>query len=892
MFLEKRQKVLLFFLLPFICFCVQREGEKTSEHVYFAGIDESDKANHLQDGKTSSSSTFSLNVDTDYVFLKGAEINRYIEEDRDEQVHCLVAPYKTDTDDQLLIIAAKPQSVTDIDNNSKNYYYLLSPGLKDDNNFHCDTADLSARLYSIHPGRTLVYLHKNICPYCTTSPITSKSLSLFDTQGNQIANSHIDISLLRIKLNLTASPPDLHASCSNSNQCQSNGLDCCNKGQCIKDGAAKLGASGLPGFLEAQQKVSENSSLLSDYPQYFHVCGRIVRHQQKRSAFNAESDAFRRFEKRRELYECLTPQNAEVSICTISYPDATSAPARFITGIDDRNFTDTYSGTMGVPSHSIVEIIHDREVLYGNGSGDQLIGVGNDTLNDPTVVTLPANRKASIDDTLKIRYRIDGSCRMINSNLAYCFKHYTQGQNDGEVDDHYPASSVFNLPYYADTDRSIKVTVDNVTRSSNTDWRLIQSFPSYIEFTDPRKPIYDNQEVILSFFVDTALHPVMHTRLKTMEEVDKLCNCGGSACSLKPIYSTNGNRQTITSFKCEYPKDIDEVPIQQQVYLSSKTVPVRFFDETGRYNKTIDINTKKQEGNSFEYQKNNRLRPNNVDNYIGFNEIYGTITSHPFSAIAAKEVPVKKGLYYNIFVDEGNFSSCVYCGTDYYSSLAKIFPYNFSNKGGGYLPNADHNNPMKASPYRAHDLIFGRACFLPVTMIPWTHTPDSDLGGQQRIGRMQAQHFLFANGYQRDWYGFDYGSLIGSFDGVSWFSIGNRRQVRALSNKLFLAFNTYFGDLTEDHTYSVHIAEGTFNPVSDQEITRDFDSDGAICQRYHQCETDDDCASNLGWEYACEDIKNIRSKWPVFDSNAIEQINTERNGRLVGIINYGFGGYQ
>ena len=885
---EKIGKVFLLLLLPFLCFCVQKKTESTQLNNYFWGITEDEKENQLQDEKSASTSIFSLSVDTDYIFLKGSQINRYIDENREEQVHCLVLPYEQDASGQVLIIAAKPQSSTDPNNNLKEYYYLLSPGLEDDNRSHCDTADLAAALYNIHPGKALIYVHKNICPNCTSSPITSEYISLFNRAGNRISETDINLSVLKVKLNLTPSPPESVLSCTHSDQCQSSGYDCCNQGQCIKDGIAKSGADQLPGFVDARQKVQNNSSLVSDYPQYFQTCGRIIQNERDESFFNADTDAFRRFEYRREIYECLTPQEGESSLCTISYLNATTSPTRFITGIDDRNFIDIYSGTGTIPSHGIVEIIHDREVLYGNGAGEELIGVGNDTLTDPTVITLPANRRASYDDTLKIRYRIDGSCKIINSNLAYCSKYYIQGQNNGEIDDHYPASSTFNLPYYADIDRPMKVSIDGVDKINSVDWRLVESFPSYVEFTDPRMPIHDNQEVILSFFVDTTLHPVMDSLTRAMEKLDLLCKCGGEPCSLKPIYSANGNQQTITDFSCHHPREIPETP--EVVYLSSKTVPVRFFDESGRYHKDIDIDTPKQEGDLFQYMQNNHLRPNNVNDYIGFNEVYGSFSIFPSSAIPAKEVPVKRGQYYNIFVNEGNFSSCVYCGTDYYSPLARIFPHNFTNKAGGYTPNDEHNNPMKANPYRAHDLIFGRACFVPVTMIPWTHTPDSDLGGQQRLNRQRAQHFLFANGYQRDWYGFDYGSLIGSFDGVSWFSIGNQRQIRALGNKLFLAFNTYFGDLSEDHTYSVHITEGTFNPIVDEEVKRDFDSDGAMCQKYHQCKTDDDCASNLGWEYTCENIKNIRTKWPLFDTNAVEQINTEREDRLVGIINYGFGG--
>ena len=115
---------------------------------------------------------------------------------------------------------------------------------------------------------------------------------------------------------------------------------------------------------------------------------------------------------------------------------------------------------------------------------------------------------------------------------------------------------------------------------------------------------------------------------------------------------------------------------------------------------------------------------------------------------------------------------------------------NFDFKGGGYLPHPYNTNKNLSNPdhARADDHLFGRACFVPVTMIPWTHKPFSD-PQQQRLNRLASQHFLFSNGYQRDWYGFDYGSIIGSFDGVRWFSVGNQRRIKATSNKLFVAIN-------------------------------------------------------------------------------------------------------
>ena len=107
------------------------------------------------------------------------------------------------------------------------------------------------------------------------------------------------------------------------------------------------------------------------------------------------------------------------------------------------------------------------------------------------------------------------------------------------------------------------------------------------------------------------------------------------------------------------------------------------------------------------------------------------------------------------------------------------------------------------------DTIFGRACWVPPTMIPWTQPVAGEPGASSaeaaRVTRLRAQATLWMNGYQRDWYGFNKGALIGSFDGVNWFAIGKGRIIRSTTNKLFLAINAPFGDLTENNSHIVSV---------------------------------------------------------------------------------------
>ena len=349
----------------------------------------------------------------------------------------------------------------------------------------------------------------------------------------------------------------------------------------------------------------------------------------------------------------------------------------------------------------------------------------------------------------------------------------------------------------------------------------------------------------------------------------------------------------ITDYSCIFPDPIPPTPPASQiVYLSSKNVPVRYFDATGSSKAAISGDTLPQEGNAFSYRNGNLLDPTNVpalsnpvagaDNYIGFNEIYGSLSYTTNSAKPAKEVGVTKGKIYDIYVDNGSYSNCIQCGNDYYSQLNRLFP--LAQLGGGTTPFQSRTDRTLANGISADDRSFGRACFVPASMIPWSHSTDSDTQ-TQRLKRLRAQHFMYANGYQHDWYGFDYGAVIGSFDGVRWFAIGTNRRIKADSNKLFLAVNGPFGDLALESTYNVTVNDGALNPVGSNMVTTDYDSDGAECQRFHQCTTDNDCATTLGWDYACANVNEITTSWPAFDDNAKEIPDTQRSdNQLVSIL--------
>jgi hypothetical protein len=138
---------------------------------------------------------------------------------------------------------------------------------------------------------------------------------------------------------------------------------------------------------------------------------------------------------------------------------------------------------------------------------------------------------------------------------------------------------------------------------------------------------------------------------------------------------------------------------------------------------------------------------------------------------------------------------------------------------------------------------------------------------------------MFANGYQHDWYGFNQGALIGSFNGVNWFAIGNNRRVKAKSSKMFLAINSSFGDLASPSELTVQILadDGGMSTApshdfdfSIADLNSSSQNQAGSCQRNYVCTKDIECITRLGWEYVCGKVSSLKTYWPDFDNDANE----------------------
>jgi hypothetical protein len=352
------------------------------------------------------------------------------------------------------------------------------------------------------------------------------------------------------------------------------------------------------------------------------------------------------------------------------------------------------------------------------------------------------------------------------------------------------------------------------------------------------------------------------------------------------------NDGDISQVQCLIPDtNVEPIPFQTlDLSVSNRTAPHRFYSKSGvNFDDVTKINdpTVEPEGERFFYlDESGKTQPNDqAGTEFSMNSILGQFSIDLSKARPAKVIPVELDRVYTIAARSGFYTPCPSCSTDSWFSAFTAHPASQLGKGlqatGHTTSRETYKNNITNGNYE--DTIFGRACWVPPTMIPFTHRPNPDLNAQRR-NRLQAQAALYVNGYQRDWFGFNKGALIGSFDGIKWFAIGKGRRVVADSEKLFLAINAPFADLAENTDTIVEVvADQSLDTVAESDY--DFDlpqndprqNSGATCQSYHSCDVDSDCISKLGWEYACADVSRYKTTWPKFDINANEIVGEEES---------------
>src|SRR5690606_10629047 len=120
---------------------------------------------------------------------------------------------------------------------------------------------------------------------------------------------------------------------------------------------------------------------------------------------NPQEEAADRLLSKKELYDCINPINGEQGFCTSIYDTAVDTSGTYATGFDNLNFNTIYSGTIGLPMHSIDKITYGGVALFQNGA----FTVGGVTLNGLDNGVPPSNLNGNDDLSNPVNIGLTGS---------------------------------------------------------------------------------------------------------------------------------------------------------------------------------------------------------------------------------------------------------------------------------------------------------------------------------------------------------------------------------------------------------------------------------------------------------------------------------------------------
>lgn len=370
-----------------------------------------------------------------------------------------------------------------------------------------------------------------------------------------------------------------------------------------------------------------------------------------------------------------------------------------------------------------------------------------------------------------------------------------------------------------------------------------------------------------------------------------------------PVFQQDslGNQtETIAAFTCgTIPSAQTPLPFEDlNVEVSSRTAPHRFFNVDGdEIDPIVGAEAGAStviEGKEFRYLDDGFIFPRN--DTFNMNSILGQMTVDLSGAQPARLINLEFNKQYLISTKSGSHIPCPGCANDPWNSSFSANPATDQGVGLrsiGFTTRRDLFGSNSTGGSYA-DTAFGRACWVPPTMLPFSHD-EKTTQQAQRLARLETQSAMYVNGYQKDWYGFNKGALIGSFDGVTWFAVGKNRIVTASSDKLYLAINAPFSDLAASNTHIVAVQEYDFTSTGslfdynpELELNDAAQNEAASCQENHECETDAHCITKLGWEYTCADVSLTQTKWPEFNVvGADEEVANSRVGSIASFLQQG-----
>jgi hypothetical protein len=486
---------------------------------------------------------------------------------------------------------------------------------------------------------------------------------------------------------------------------------------------------------------------------------------------------------------------------------------------------------------------------------------------------------------------------------------YSQAKSDFAAN---PLSFI-NYPniYYICTNISHvppNTTVPTTTPTSDALARVAKYLADYTCISEATATTSSYLNCRSSIALEDKLEPA-YNAIKKKLAIDCGCTAIDSQMAVKcpdwgilPVYKQSSAKTpaNITDFVCYTPAPPNPIgPITNlNVNVPNRSAPHRFYATSGTsYDDLGGLKLKlpdlTQEGEDFYFlDEYNKVGP--INGSFNVNSILGRMTIDLSHTMPAKEVTVELGRTYIMSATSGFFTPCAQCSKDSWFQSFTAHPNSQRGVGlqaSGFTTTRDAYSGNKTFG-NYEDTKFGRACFVPVTMLPMSHQKNASLK-VQRQNRLKTQSAYYINGYQRDWYGFNQGALIGSFDGVTWFAVGSGRRITATSTKLYLAINASYLDLADKTDTVVNIIpDFSANTAADYDYDPELSllnprqNTAATCQQYHQCTNDAECVAQLGWEYACSDVSQIKSQWPLFDSDAGETANQERTLTFFELLQY------
>ncbi|TNF24925.1 MAG: hypothetical protein EP319_17450 [Deltaproteobacteria bacterium] len=849
-------------------------------------------------GSTTIPGTITLKADTQtVVYLRGSLVHQfldsvaYYDSFQNKNIYqydksfCIVANYEVNSTKVQLRARAVPIDFYNFSAKSKERLFRIDIPKKDDNTNACQGLKFfynEAGQTTSYPGQ-VHYSPLEFCPNCN-SKFSSLSIQLYESSGgflspNIVDTSKFSLDSVGLKIDTANAYNDTGDQCSISS-CQAKGFDCCLDGQCVNDGSLRTNATLDPLYSQAMSDVSVNPLNFINYPTIFYVCTNMPRPTPTPTPTtnpNEEADAV--FQRELNEYLCLEEGKKDnpdfaVGTCDITPKKAESyfQDIKFyykVDGLSGNGYNIEYvgGGTAGA------EVVTENSVFRLQIKIQDGVTTANDIIN-----TL--NTYVNLGNFLQVNYILTGlPSRIQNIGAASPLAGGADPNNDTSLNKAYCESNggvwKFNCVIGKCSNEIFSNKFD--CESNSETWTAT----------------YTNEE-------NANGTQLAHNSIRS--NVWDRCGCEADPfptdpdapqCpdfGLKAVKDASGK---ITDIICLVPNANAEPTPFQNLSLSvpSRSAPHRFYDQDGTSHDDLkDLKGRtdiSQEGEAFSYtDESGKTGP--IPTTFSVNAIFGQMTLELNRALPAKMIGVEFDQTYIISTTNGFYTPCPTCATDQWFEAFKPFPP--SQKGNGLAPigfitdRSSYSNNLSLGNYE--DTAFGRACWVPPTMLPWSHSPNTVLK-DQRTNRLETQASMWVNGYQRDWFGFNQGALIGSFDGVTWFAVGDGRRVTATSNKLFLAINAPFADLAEPTDLTVSIVQdmGT-NTVADYDYDPELPMDhpeqnhGATCRNFHQCSTDSDCVTSLGWEYVCGDILDYRSNWPKFDIDGNEIADTQRPSQM------------